>query len=222
MLLLAFWLRALGMQGRLFFQTDNGSEFGGLGGSRKRILMQRYIFDPLGVTLLSTPVREKQVNTFVERSHRTDDEEFYALNLTRVTSRSSFLAMAQRFVLYYNFARPHMGRAMQGRTPMEVLCSLRKGTSPILGAFPVLVLDRVSSHLFRLWDISRIPWDNSPKNRKEGLVNETLEHYTSEENSKNSCSSRISRKRGTTSGSNCFPRLRQISSIARGLGRGTR
>ncbi|MBC7217889.1 MAG: hypothetical protein H5U36_07095 [Candidatus Caldatribacterium sp.] len=61
---------------------------------------------------------------------------------------------------------------------MEVLSSLRKGTSPVLGAFPVLVLDRVSPHLSRLWDISHIPWDNSPKNKKEGLVNETLEHYS--------------------------------------------
>ncbi|MBC7216751.1 MAG: helix-turn-helix domain-containing protein [Candidatus Caldatribacterium sp.] len=177
LLLVVFWLRALGVQGRFFLQTDNGVEFGGLGNSRKRILMEKYIFNPLGVTLLSTPVREKKVNTFVERSHRTDDEEFYALNLAQVTSRKSFLAMAQRWVLYYNFTRPHMGREMQGRAPMEVLSSLRKGASPVLGAFPVLVLDRVSAHLSRLWDISRIPWDNSPKNKKEGLVNETLEHY---------------------------------------------
>ncbi|MEO0278548.1 MAG: hypothetical protein ABIM21_04625, partial [candidate division WOR-3 bacterium] len=67
--------------------------------------------------------------------------------------------------------RPHFGR------DMEVLLSLRKDVHPALGAFPVLLLDRVLPHLKVLWDISGIPWDNSPKNRSRGLVNETLDQY---------------------------------------------
>ncbi|GAV23976.1 Integrase catalytic region, partial [Carboxydothermus pertinax] len=36
LLLVAFWLRALGVNQHLFFQTDNGEEFGGLPTSRKK------------------------------------------------------------------------------------------------------------------------------------------------------------------------------------------
>ncbi|NSW76163.1 MAG: transposase, partial [Candidatus Atribacteria bacterium] len=177
LLLLTFWLRSFGVQRQLLFQTDNGTEFGGLGNSRKRLLMQRYIFDPLGVTLLAIPPREKTVNTFVERSHRTDDEEFYALNLGKTTTKHTFLSMAQEWILTYNFRRPHFGRGMRGRTPMEVLLSLQNDVHPALGAFPVLLLDRVLPHLKVLWDISGIPWDNSPKNKNRGLANETLDQY---------------------------------------------
>ncbi|MEM2001818.1 MAG: hypothetical protein QXT77_04120 [Candidatus Methanomethylicaceae archaeon] len=155
--------------GLLGCREDNGAEFGGLGNSRKRLLQEGYIFDHLGVMLLSIPPREKTVNTFVERSHRTDDEEFYALNLGRTTTKRTFFT--------YNFRRPHFGRDMGGRTLMEVLLSLRKDVHPALGAFPVLLLDRVLPHLKVLWDISGIPWDNSPKNRSRGLVNETLDQY---------------------------------------------
>jgi len=89
--------------------------------------------------------------------------------------------MAQEWILTYNFRRPHFGRDMGGRTPMEVLLSLRKDVHPALGAFPILLLDRVLPHLKVLWDISGIPWDNSPKNRSRGLVNETLDQYRLEE-----------------------------------------
>lgn len=122
--------------------------------------MQRYIVDPLGVTLLAIPPREKTVNTFVERSHRTDDEEFYALNLRKTTTKQVFLRMGQ-WILTYNFRRPHCA--------MEVLLTLRKDGHPALGAFPVLLLDRVLPHLKVLWDISGIPWDTSPKNKNRGL-----------------------------------------------------
>ncbi|MEO0277672.1 MAG: hypothetical protein ABIM21_00070, partial [candidate division WOR-3 bacterium] len=82
-----------------------------------------------------------------ERSHHTDDAEFYALNLGRTTTKRTSFRMAQEWILTYNFRRPHFGRDMGGRTPMEVLLSLRKDVHPALGAFPVLLLDRVPPHL---------------------------------------------------------------------------
>lgn len=95
MLLVASWLKAFGVNRQMFFQTDNGSEFGGKASSRKRSMMQSLIFDPLDVSLLNIPPGQKQANSYVERSHRTDDEEFYALNLSLSTSVRSFLSMAQ-------------------------------------------------------------------------------------------------------------------------------
>jgi len=172
----AHWLRAFGIKDPLFFQTDNGEEFGGAATSRKRNLMQKFIFDSLNVTLLNIPPREKQFNTFVERSHRTDDEEFYAVNLSRATSRSLFMQMAQDWIFYYNYQRPHFGRGMKGRTPFEVLRDFRTGVSPAIGAMPVVLLDRLSLYLDDcLCKVSSIPWDRSPKNLK--LVNETMAYY---------------------------------------------
>ncbi len=76
MLLVKAWLRAFGISQRLFFQTDNGSEFGGKASGRKRKVMQLFILDKRGVALLNIPPGQKQANAFVERSHRTDNEEF--------------------------------------------------------------------------------------------------------------------------------------------------
>jgi putative transposase len=87
MLLVEAWLRSFGVKQRVFFQTDNGQEFGGKATSRKRKVMQRFIFDRLNVSLLNIPEGKKQANAYVERSHRTDDEEFYAINLSRATSQ---------------------------------------------------------------------------------------------------------------------------------------
>ena len=173
---LAHWLRALGVKDPLFFQTDNGEEFGGSATSRKRGLVQKFIFDCLNVSLLNIPPREKQFNSFVERSHRTDDEEFYAVNLSRATSRSSFMQMAQDWILYFNYQRPHFGRGMKGRTPFEVLRSFRTGVNPAIGSMPVVILDQLSLYVDDcLWKVSSIPWDRSPKNLK--LVNETMAYY---------------------------------------------
>ncbi|GFN22490.1 hypothetical protein TAMC210_08060 [Thermanaeromonas sp. C210] len=175
LLLLAYWLRAFGVFHHLFFQTDNGGEFGGPATSRKRTLMQNFIFNHLDVSLLNIPPGQKQFNTFVERSHRTDDEEFYAINLAKVTSRASFFKMAQDWTLYFNYQRPHFGKGMKGQTPAQALHASRMAINPAVGAMPVLLLDQVSLYLDCLWNISTIPWDNSPRNLM--LVNETMAHY---------------------------------------------
>ena len=174
MLLVANWLRTFGVRTKVFFQTDNGTEFGGLGASRKRQLMQQLIFDSLDVQLLSTPPRAL-LNSFVERSHRTDDEEFYAINLTSATSRSAFMKMAQAWSLYFNYRRPHFGKNMKGKTPVMALKKFHSMSSVAIGAMPVLNLDRLSLHLAELCDITTIPWNNSPKTQR--AVKETMAPY---------------------------------------------
>lgn len=77
LLLVESWLRAFGVREKIILQTDNGMEFGGPANTRKRKLMQASIFAPRGVTLLNIPEGKKEANSYVERSHRTDDEEFY-------------------------------------------------------------------------------------------------------------------------------------------------
>ena len=134
--------------------------------------MQQHIdFD---VQLLSTPPRAL-LNSFVERSHRTDDEEFYAINLTSATSRSAFMKMAQAWSLYFNYRRPHFGKNMKGKTPVMALKKFHSMSSVAIGAMPVLNLDRLSLHLAELCDITTIPWNNSPKTQR--AVKETMAPY---------------------------------------------
>lgn len=64
---------------------------------------------------------------------------------------------------------------MKGRTPLEVLSASGVAVHPAVCAFSVVHLDTLSSHVHLLWDISGIPWDNSPKNAK--VVNETQACY---------------------------------------------
>lgn len=150
MLLVAYWLRSFGVNHTLFFQTDNGSEFGGSATSRKRTLMQRFIFNHLDVSLLNIPPGQKYFNTYVERSHRTDDEEFYTVNLSNVTSRKDFFKMAQDWLLYFNYHRPHFGKGMKGLPPIKALHASRIPIHPAIAAFPVINLDLFSQYLLIL------------------------------------------------------------------------
>jgi hypothetical protein len=108
-------LCALGVRYKLFFQTDNGSEFGGGGGSRKRAIMEENFMAPLGIKLLSILKGQKEAQSFVERSHRTDDEEFYIPMLPYITSRKTFMTSAKNWVKYYNQKRSHGEREMDGK-----------------------------------------------------------------------------------------------------------
>jgi len=66
--------------------------------------------------------RTPQLNGKVERSHRTDQTEFYQLlTYTDDVDLSSKLEAWENF---YNYDRPHM--SLQGKTPYEVMRSLLK------------------------------------------------------------------------------------------------
>lgn len=65
------------------------------------------------------PPRTPRLNGRVERSHQTDDQEFYTLRRyeTRVALRQAFA----RWLWHYNHTRIHTGAGMGGRTPLQVL-----------------------------------------------------------------------------------------------------
>ena len=62
----------------------------------------------------------------MERSHRTDDEEFYIPQLGRVKDLEEFYERAWRWEMYYNLRRYH---STIGRTPYEKL----RGYYPLPG-----------------------------------------------------------------------------------------
>jgi len=66
--------------------------------------------------------RTPQLNGKVERSHRTDDTEFY--QLLTYTDDVDLTAKLEAWENFYNYDRPHM--SLDGKTPYEVMRSLLK------------------------------------------------------------------------------------------------
>ena len=65
------------------------------------------------------PPRTPRLNGRVERSHRTDDEEFY--HLRQYATRAELHRAFTRWLWHYNHTRLHTGAGMQGRTPLQQL-----------------------------------------------------------------------------------------------------
>jgi hypothetical protein len=142
MVLLVLWLRAHGLHHHVSFQTDWGEEFGGKS-PKKLAALDRRIFRPLGAMLLHIRKGRTTDNAIVERSHRSDDEEFYSPLLTRYPSTDAFLLGCYRWQCRWNLRRAHFGKHMYGRRPFdrarEILPTLKRDVA----LFPPLLLDRL-------------------------------------------------------------------------------
>lgn len=89
-------------------QTDNGSEF-----SDKF----SWHLDDLGISHRKTRICSPEENGKVERSHRTDEREFYSIN--RFVSIKHMKYLLRQWEREYNTKRQHM--ALGGKTPSEYL-----------------------------------------------------------------------------------------------------
>jgi transposase len=146
MILVLLWLRAHDLQTKVTFLTDWGQEFGGDNLSRITRLATRYLH-PLGGDLRRYPLGHKGYNGRVERSHRTDDEEFYRPYLLSANDTNQFLALALHWVYFYNAIRPHFGKGMDQKPPLEVLSSLGYNGPGTIAALPPVLLDEISTEL---------------------------------------------------------------------------
>lgn len=72
-----------------------------------------------GATHRLIPPRTPRLNGRVERSHRTDDEEFY--HLRQYATREDLRRAFTRWLWHYNHTRLHTGAGMHGRTPLQQL-----------------------------------------------------------------------------------------------------
>lgn len=144
MILVWMWLRAFGIDYKLFFQFDGGSEFPGQT-LEKLAQIQERIFKYLNVQLLRTRKNHPEDNAFVERTHRSDDEDFYVPKLMQFNDLSEFMFGAQKHLLVFNTKRWHYGREMNGLTPEQKLKQLIPKINSKICAFPVLFLDNISS-----------------------------------------------------------------------------
>ncbi|MGD2144620.1 MAG: helix-turn-helix domain-containing protein, partial [Anaerolineae bacterium] len=146
MVLTLMWLRAFGIETPVTFQTDWGQEFGGDNPARVRQLSEQFL-DPLDGQLARYPKGRKGYNGRVERSHRSDDEEFYRPLLLTIQDCDEFLAYGQRWEYFYNALRPHLGYDMKGQPPLDKLCDLGYIGNPAIAIFPPFLLDDISTYL---------------------------------------------------------------------------
>ena len=137
------WLRAHNIRAELVFTVDWGEEFGGK--SRQKITDLRKLLKPLGATIHQNHKGRSEENAFVERSHRTDDEEFYVPRLTTIKNNGQFFLEALNWVWYYNTKRGHTGDGMNDGTPYQKLQKQYYWINKDICAFPPLLLDNIST-----------------------------------------------------------------------------
>jgi putative transposase len=131
------------MENHLVFQGDNGSEF--CAGSKKKEEWLNEQLKKLNASFRSIPAGKKYLQGIVERSHRTDDEEFYRLHLEKIRSSSVFLCKAQQWQDTYNSLRQSWGKGMNGNTPLKKHHESDIFSPEKVLHFPVLILDKLYS-----------------------------------------------------------------------------
>jgi len=138
------WLRAWGIKEEVFWQEDWGGEWGGDNLEKLRKLNEKY-YKPYGAILGRAPKGRKGYQGRVERSHKTDDEEFYIPLLSSINSERKLLQYAAKWIYWYNVKRSHFGKGMDGRSPFEKLKDLGYNLPEEFALLPPIILDDVST-----------------------------------------------------------------------------
>ncbi|MCA9371559.1 integrase core domain-containing protein [Candidatus Woesebacteria bacterium] len=137
------WLRSHGVTTRIVYTMDHGQEFGG--DCWYKIVELRKLLKGFGCFLIQNRKRHPEENAHLERSHRTDDEEFYMPRIHTITTNDEFYKEAMNYLYYYNYVRKH---SILGRIPP---CTyLKKVTTNIndtIKYVPPIFLDKVSVDL---------------------------------------------------------------------------
>lgn len=99
------WLRSHGVKSEIAFTVDNGEEFGGR--SWLKVKELRKLIRGFGCRLIQNHKGHPEENAHLERSHRTDDEEFYIPRVLQIKSKKDLLNEALGYIYYYNNVREH-------------------------------------------------------------------------------------------------------------------
>ena len=137
------WLRSHGVQAQIVFTVDHGEEFGGQ--SWLKLAELRKLIGSFGCRLIQNHKGHCEENAHVERSHRTDDDEFYIPRVTHIHNDQSLLSEAMGYVYYYNNVREHS--SLDYETPFASLKrQLPEVDDSIRAPIPIL-LDKVAVQL---------------------------------------------------------------------------
>ncbi len=82
----------------------------------------------------------KWKQNLIERTHRTDDEEFYCPRGEFIQTKNDFLVEGQYWIIYQNH-RPNEGIGLYGLSPKEKLEQLGIYNAEEICNFPCLILE---------------------------------------------------------------------------------
>jgi putative transposase len=97
----------------VFIQTDNGLEF------QSRFVKHA---SSLGLRYHYTHKSSPNENAVIERSFRTDEEEFYFYQMRPVKDYEDLRKQYSDYLHWYNNERPHLGINL--KTPAEVVANV--------------------------------------------------------------------------------------------------
>lgn len=131
------WLRAHNVQTKINVQFDGGREF--CSNSKRKLAVWNDKLNNYNIEVSQTNgVKWKQ--NIVERSHKTDDEEFYCPRGKFMNTKSDFIIEGQYWIQYFN-NRPHEGIGLNGISPKEKLEQLGFYNASKISNFPMIILD---------------------------------------------------------------------------------
>jgi transposase len=137
------WIRSHGYIGEIIYTVDHGEEFGGR--SWLKIVELKKLLSGFGVRFIQNRIKHPEENAHLERSHRTDDDEFYIPRIQNIQDRKTFYEEALNYIYYYNNVRKHSGI---GRiTPFAHLYSQMPELDDRIRVVPPLFLDNISVDL---------------------------------------------------------------------------
>lgn len=137
------WLRSHGVTAEIVFTVDNGEEFGGK--SWLKVKKLRMLISGFGCRLIQNHKGHCEENAHLERSHRTDDDEFYIPRVFKIKSETDLLDEALGYIYYYNNVREHS--SLNYQTPFEYLKKQLPQIDDTIRYVRPILLDEVSVKL---------------------------------------------------------------------------
>jgi len=137
------WLRSHGVSHQVTFTVDHREEFGGK--SWYKITEPRKLLSGFGCKLIQNHPRHPKKNAHLERSHRTDDDEFYIPRILKITNRQETFTKAFNYMYYYNAVRKHSG--INRETPVQCLFRQEQHLDARIKYVPPLILGNFSVSL---------------------------------------------------------------------------
>lgn len=137
------WLKSHGIAGEIVYTVDHGEEFGGK--SWLKIVELRKLLSGFNCKLIQNRIKHPEENSHLERSYRTDDDEFYIPRILAIQDRQTFYKEALNYIYYYNNVRKHSG--INRQTPFQKLSSQMPDLDAKIRIVPPLFLDNISVDL---------------------------------------------------------------------------
>jgi len=137
------WLRSHGVISEIVYTVDHGEEFGGK--SWLKVVELRKLLSGFGCRFIQNRIKHPEENSHLERSHRTDDDEFYIPRILFIPDRQTFYKEAFQYIYYYNNVRKHSGIGRM--TPFAKLSSQIPELDDRIRIVPPIFLDNISVDL---------------------------------------------------------------------------